>query len=129
MRRALKWQLYVTCYTLLFGVPLLTAPNEVLPLLGLAPTREPWVRLVGMFLLSLSYLSYAIYRERAVAMLFYSITVSAFILAVLLVLAHSGPPPILYAAAAIVGVGVVGSTVSYVRERGPVAMRSTSTDR
>ncbi len=117
MKRTLNWQLYVSGYTLLFGLPLLTVPNEVIPLLGFKVTGEPWVRLAGMFLLSLSYISFGIYREKAIPMLSYSITVRAFIFVVLLSLAIGGHPPFLYAIAAIVGIGVVGSTVSYVAEK------------
>lgn len=117
MKRALQWQLYVSSYTLLFGLPLLTVPSEVIPLLGFTVTGEPWVRLAGMFLLSLSYISFGIYREKAVALLLYSITVRAFIFIVLISLAIAGHPPFLYVMAAIVGTGVVGSTVSYVVDR------------
>lgn len=113
MKQALQWQLYVSGYTLLLGLPLLTVPNAVIPLLGFTTTEEPWVRLTGLLLLSLSYMSYAIYREKAVAMLFYSITVRAFIALVLLSLAITGYPPFLYAMAVIVGIGVIGSIVSY----------------
>lgn len=41
MQRALKWQLYVSGYTLLFALPLLAVPNEVVPLLGFEVTGEP----------------------------------------------------------------------------------------
>ena len=117
MTRTLGWQLYVSGYTLLFGLPLLAVPDEVISLLGFRVTGEPWVRLAGMFLLTLSYLSFGIYRERAVPMLFYSIVVRTFIVVVLLSLALAGHPPFLYVMALIVGIGVVGSTASYVIEK------------
>lgn len=114
MITALKWQLYVSGYTLIIGLPLLVMPNEVISLLGFKVTEEPWARLAGMFLLSLSYISFGIYREKAVQMLFYSITVRIFIFVVLLFLAIAGHPSILYVMAVIVGIGVVGSTICYV---------------
>jgi len=117
MKRTLRWQLYVFGYTLFFGLPLLAVPNDAIPLLGFGTTDEPWVRLAGMFLLSLSFLSFAIYRENAVSMLSYSIAVRAFFVVVLLSLAIAGHPPFLFAMAAIVGIGVAGSTFAYRAEK------------
>lgn len=117
MKRTLSWQLYVSGYTLLLGLPLLTVPNAVLPVLGFEIPDEPWARLAGMLLLSLSVLSFGIYREQAASMLSYSIAVRSFIFVVLLSTAIAGYPPFLYVMAAIVGVGVLGSTLSYVVEK------------
>ena len=117
MQRTLKWQLYVSGYTLFFRLPLLTIPSEVIPILGFKVTGEPWVRLAGMFLLSLSYISFGISREQALKMLWYSIVVRMFISIVLLSLAIAGHPTFLYAMAAIVGIGVAGSTLSYISEK------------
>ena len=117
MRGALRWQLYVAAYTFLFGAPLLICPNQVIPLLGFSVTEEPWVRLVGMFLLSLAYISIVIYKKKAADfVVIHSIVIRIGFIMVLLTLALSGHPPFLYAMAGIVAIGVVGSTVSYIIE-------------
>lgn len=116
-RNSLNWQIYVSAYTLLFGVPLLAVPDFALPLLGFELAAGPWVRLAGMFLLSLSMISFGIYREKAIALVPYSIAVRAFIAMVLLSLAIAGHPSFLYVMALIVGIGVAGSTVSFVAEK------------
>lgn len=120
MKSPLHWQLYVAAYTFLFGLPLLVTPDFVLPLLGFDPTPGPWVRLVGMLLLSLSVVSYGIYREKVANLVPYSIGVRAFIMVVLLALAIVGHPPFLYVMCAIVGLGVAGSIYTYVRLKTPM---------
>jgi hypothetical protein len=42
------------CYILVNAVVLLAAPNLMLSTLGLEPTREPWLRLLGLMTLALS---------------------------------------------------------------------------
>ncbi len=117
MHRTLRWQLYVVAYTFLFGLPLLLAPEPVVPLLGFQPTREPWARLVGMFLLALSYISFIIWRQGISSMLPHSMLVRAFFSVVLLVMALSGNPPFLYVMSGIVMIGVLGPSISYLVER------------
>ena len=54
---AFKWQLYISFYTALLGIPLLFFPKDVIPMMGFDPTMVdvgPFVQLTGMFLLSLS---------------------------------------------------------------------------
>lgn len=117
MNDALRWQLYVCAYTLLFGLPLLLAPDLALPLMGFAPEPGPWTHLAGMFLLTLSALSFGIFRTRAIALIPFSIGVRMFIVSVLAALAYAGHPPILYAMAGIVLVGVLGSILACRGER------------
>lgn len=117
MTRTLRWQLYVSAYTFGFGVPLLLFPNTVIPHFGFAPTHEPWIRLVGMFLLGLCYLSTTVYSKRIVVLLLHSILMRSGFTLVFLALALSGHPPFFYLAAAIVGFGVAGSTRAYLSER------------
>lgn len=117
MNRTLRWQLYVSAYTLCFGMPLLLFPNAVIPLFGFEPTPEPWIRLVGMFLLGLCYLSTTVYRRRVVALLLHSIIMRSGFALVFLALVLSGQSPSFYLTAAIVGLGVVGSTLAYRSER------------
>lgn len=117
MTKTLRWQLYVSFYTFCFGVPLLLVPNAIIPHFGFEPTQEPWIRLVGMFLLGLCYLSTTVYKKRIVAMLLHSIIMRSGFALVFYVLAVSGHPPFFYLTAAIVGLGVVGSTLAYLSER------------
>lgn len=121
MTRTLRWQLYVSFYTLCFGLPLLLFPNAIIPLFGFEPTQEPWIRLVGMFLLGLCYLSTTVYRKRIVILLPHSITMRSGFTLVFLALALSGYPPFFYLTAAIVGLGVAGSTLAYLSERSAYA--------
>jgi hypothetical protein len=59
-RRSLHvWGWYVGA----LGVALNVTPNALLTLFLLPPTTEVWVRMVGMFLLFLAYLSFASSRE------------------------------------------------------------------
>lgn len=116
MTRTLRWQLYVSFYTFCFGLPLLLFPNAIIPLFGFEPTQEPWIRLVGMFLLGLCYLSTMVYRKRIVALLPHSIVMRSGFALVFLVLALSGYPPFFYLAAGIVAFGVAGSTLAYLTE-------------
>ena len=46
-------------YTALLGVTLNVSPNTLLGLFGIPPTTEVWIRLVGMFVLFISYVSFA----------------------------------------------------------------------
>jgi hypothetical protein len=40
------------------GLVLAVAPNVLLPLLGLPPTDEPWIRLLGAFMIVVAYYYY-----------------------------------------------------------------------
>ena len=96
---------------------MLLVPNAIIPHFGFEPTQEPWIRLVGMFLLGLCYLSTTVYNKRIVAMLLHSIIMRSGFALVFFVLAANGHPPFFYLTAAIVGLGVVGSTLAYLSER------------
>lgn len=117
MNKTLRWQLYVSMYTFGFGVPLLLFPNPIIPFFGFAPTQEPWIRLVGMFMLGLCYLSTMVYKNRVVPLLLHSIIMRAGFAVVFATLALSGYPPFFYLAAGIVGFGVAGSALAYLSER------------
>lgn len=56
MSRAAKSMIAWAAYVFLAGITLLAFPNVALRLAGLAPTQEPWIRVVGVLTLSLSYL-------------------------------------------------------------------------
>lgn len=116
MAMTLRWQLYVSVYTFCLGVPLLLFPSTILPSLGFAPTSEPWVRVVGMFALGISYVSAVIYRKRLVPLLLHSIVIRSGFTLGFLILAMNGHPPFAYIAA-IVAIGVIGSGWAYWTER------------
>jgi len=117
MRNALRWQLYITAYTLFFGAPLLTWPNQVLPFLGFPETNEPWIRMVGMFMLAISYISLIIYLKKLTGLIIHTIVIRTGFIAVLITLAIYGYSPVFYLLAGIVAIGVIGSSVSYFLER------------
>jgi hypothetical protein len=108
-----RWQLYVAAYAFLLGLPLLLFPNAVIPLLGFDPTEEPWVRIAGMFLLSLTMISIGIFRSPTIGSIRGSIVVRSWFIVVLCALAVTGYPWGLYAIATIVLVGVIGSARAY----------------
>ena len=45
-------------YMALTGLALAVSPNTLFGLLGLPPTHEPWVRILGMFMMIVSYYYY-----------------------------------------------------------------------
>ncbi|MBX7117484.1 MAG: hypothetical protein K1X31_00655 [Gemmatimonadaceae bacterium] len=58
-RTALVWMLYTGG----LGLTLNVAPNALLPLFGLPPAQEVWVRVVGMFLLFIAWQNFAAWRS------------------------------------------------------------------
>lgn len=82
------------CYILINAVILLTAPNLMLSTLGLEPTREPWLRLLGLMTLALSV--YYIQAARDELTSFFRLTVwgRAIILIGTIVLASAGLVPL-----------------------------------
>jgi hypothetical protein len=108
-----RWQLYVTTYTALLGLPLLLVPNAVIPYLGFNPTEEVWVRLTGGLLLALSYVTFTIYRKRISDMIAPSVHVRSGLFIALVALGALGYPPFLFVMAAIVLVGIIGTLVSH----------------
>lgn len=113
-----QWQLYVTTYTSLLGIPLLLFPDAVIPYLGFNPTGEVWVRLTGGLLVALGGITFSIYRLRIREMIMPSVYVRLGIGVILLLLGLAGYPPFLFAMAAIVLVGVAGTVVSHRKATG-----------
>lgn len=95
---------------------MLLFPSTILPALGFAPTSEPWVRVVGMFALGITYVSTVIYWKRVVPPLLHGIAIRGGFALGFLMLAMNGHPPFVYIAA-IVAIGVVGSGWAYWTER------------
>jgi len=61
-RSSIVW----ACYLLLLGTTLIVGPNPLLGLFGIAPATEVWVRVVGMFVLFMSYLNFHAWRTGSV---------------------------------------------------------------
>lgn len=64
-RTALVWG----WYTLVLGVTLNVAPNLLLATFRIPPTTEPWIRVVGMFLLFIAYQNFGAARSGNVELL------------------------------------------------------------
>ena len=116
LRKTARWLLYVAAYTFFSGIPLLLFPNAILPLLGFAPTEEPWVRTTGMFLIGLTIISLGVFRSPTASMIKGTILVRIWFTIVLLALALVGYGWGFYLFAGIVLIGVVGSSHAYLTE-------------
>ncbi len=56
-------------YTLVLGLTLNIAPNLILTTFRIPPTTEPWIRVVGMFLLFIAYQNFGAARSGNVELL------------------------------------------------------------
>jgi hypothetical protein len=65
MSRAAKTIVAFGVYMALTGAILVAAPNVLLPLLGLAPTDDPWIRVLGWFMIVVSYYYFRTARSEA----------------------------------------------------------------
>lgn len=107
-----KWQLYISAYTALLGIPFLFFPESVIPLMGFDPgmaVEGPFVQLTGIFLLSLTLITFRIWQKKIAEMVLGTIVVRIFIITSLLILGSRNDFPFLFIMSAIVGVGVVGT--------------------
>ncbi|MBL6935800.1 MAG: hypothetical protein ISR48_10355 [Alphaproteobacteria bacterium] len=110
--KAFYWQLYISTYTALLGIPFLFFPKQILPLMGFDPMMDdqgPFVRLTGMFLLSLTLITFRIWQKRTEEMVLGTVAVRIFIIITLYAVYLSGGFPFLPAAMAVVGFGVLGT--------------------
>jgi hypothetical protein len=62
-------------YVAVTGLGFLFMPNTMLGLFGIAPTSEPWIRIVGMLMLALAF--YYIMTSRQANKPFFALTVPA----------------------------------------------------
>lgn len=111
-KNAFLWQLYISAYTALLGIPLLFFPKSTIPLMGFDPLmvdEGPFVRLTGMFLLSLTLITFRIWQKKTEEMVLGTVLVRTFIILTLLVVALTGGFPFLYIMIAVVGIGVIGT--------------------
>lgn len=109
-KQAYYWQLYISTYTALLGLPLLFFPKAVIPLMGFAPSMAddgPFVRLTGMFLLCLTLITFRIWQRKIEPMVAGTVIIRLFIIVTLLTVGIAGGFPFLFIMAGIVGVGVV----------------------
>jgi hypothetical protein len=65
-----RWTAFVWgWYTLVLGVTLTVAPNLILTTFGIPPTTDPWIRVVGMFVLFIAYQNFGAARSGNVELL------------------------------------------------------------
>jgi hypothetical protein len=111
-KQAFYWQLYISTYTALLGVPLLFFPKSILPLIGFLPSmvdESPFVRLTGMFLLGLTLITFRIWQKKTEVMILGTVVLRLFIIITLLIVGVTGGFPFLYFMAGVVGIGVIGT--------------------
>ena len=111
-KKAFYWQLYIATYTFLLGVPFLFFPKSVIPLMGFDPSmvdEGPFVRLTGIFLLSLTLITFRVWQKKTEEMVLGTVIVRLFIIVSLLVVGISGGFPFLFIMIAVVAFGVVGT--------------------
>jgi uncharacterized membrane protein len=94
MSNAAKSVYYFGFWFVMGGLGLLLLPNLVLPLLGLSPTNDLFVRLLGMVMLILAYYYIRAARRELTDFFYWTVParVSGFIFFVVLVLLDIGPP-------------------------------------
>jgi hypothetical protein len=106
------WQLYISTYTALLGIPLLFFPKLVIPMMGFDPSmvdEGPFVRLTGMFLLCLTLITFRVWQKKTEEMVLGTVILRTFIIITLLVVGITGGFPFLYIMVGVVGFGVVGT--------------------
>jgi hypothetical protein len=96
------------CYILINAVIVLAAPNLMLSTLGIGPTREPWLRLLGLMTLALSVYYIQAAREELIAFFRLTMWGRAIILVGTIVLASAGlVPPVIVMFGVIDAAGAV----------------------
>lgn len=113
------WQLYISAYTALLGIPLLLYPKTVIPYLGLDPAMGDaglFVRLTGMFLLCLTLITFRIWQKKVEEMVVGTVVVRLFIIITFLLIAITEGYLFLYFIIIIVGIGVIGTILALGRE-------------
>ncbi len=101
---------------MLFGIPFLVFPNQILPWLGFRATEEPWIRLAGILFIVIGLTAFTVYRKRIKEMLLPSIGVRVLVVLILIILDLISNSIFLYVLAGIILIGVVGSTISFYTE-------------
>lgn len=111
-KHAFKWQLYIATYTALLGIPLLFFPKTIIPMMGFDPAmvdEGPFVQLTGMFLLSLTLITFRIWQKKTEEIVLGTVIVRLFIIVTLAALYFNGSFPFLLIMIAVVSVGVIGT--------------------
>jgi len=119
-----RWNLYVAGYTFAYASATGLVPHVFLPLLGFPDPQGLWVRLAGVLFFSLCVINVIAFLEKGTRRVILAIvTFRMWIVANLLVFGLLGYPWFVYASAGIVGIGVIGTIISYRRElaHGPAA--------
>jgi len=119
-KNAFYWQLYISMYTALLGIPLLFFPKSVILLMGFDPSmvdEGPFVRLTGMFLLSLTLITFRIWQKKTEEMVLGTVIVRLFITITLLIIGITEGFPFLFIMIGIIGFGVLGTLWSLCNTR------------
>src|SRR3989304_4771548 len=96
------------CYILVNAVVLLADPNLLLAALGLEPTREPWLRLLGLMTLALSLYYIQAAREGVTAFFRLTLWGRSIILIGTIGLAAAGlVPPVIVVFGVVVAAGAL----------------------
>lgn len=106
------WQLYISTYTALLGIPLLFFPKSVIPMMGFDPSmvdEGPFVRLTGMFLLGLTLITFRVWQKKTEEMVLGTVILRTFFIITLLVVGITGGFPFLFIMIGVVGFGVIGT--------------------
>lgn len=130
MSKAAKTIIAFGIYMAATGAFLAIAPNILLPPLGLPPTNEPWIRVLGMFMIVVSYYYYR--TAKAEATEFFRATVHgrtgiAIFLTALVLLHLSRPVLVLFGLAEVVGAATTALALR--SSSGRVDSRSAATVR
>jgi len=110
--KAFYWQLYISTYTALLGIPLLFFPKSVIPMMGFDPSmvdEGPFVRLTGMFLLGLTLITFRVWQKKTEEMVLGTVILRTLFIITLLVLGITEGFPFLYIMAGVVGFGMIGT--------------------
>ena len=108
MSRAARTILVFGIYCLAVGAVLILVPNLFLPALGLEPTREPYIRALGVVVMTLGFYYLAAARVEAVVFFRWTVWGRLFVLAAFtgLVVAGAAPPILILFGAVDAGAGL-----------------------
>jgi hypothetical protein len=117
-----RWNVYVAGYTFVYGFATAVIPHAMMPLVGFPDPVYPWVRMSGLFFFVLCVFNVVVAREKGPeAIILAILVIRIWFVANLLVLGILGYPWFVFASAGVVGFGVVGTLLTYPRERRQLA--------
>jgi hypothetical protein len=113
-----RWNWYVAGYTCFYAIATSVIPHQILPIVGFDDPVFPWPRMAGLLFFVLCIFNVVVGHEKRTGPIILAIlAIRIWFIAVLLVLGLAGYPAFVYFSAGIVMVGVVGTILTYRRER------------